>query len=201
MWYRIGDRKRFNNEQLELEILQSTNMVSFLDAPSFCGKTYFLLHMNSSVEIVSCRHFVNEYIMQIMIEKKRKESILKRLQEEYRGKIIALEDVDYCLRGKPFTQGELAFLVALLSQTNRVVLTGIDIRSSCRGLMQHIIIKECDNKNQMHQNKIEIEEWIREFRQMKKRSRKVIEEEESVLKLAEEKLKILEDIRTDLNNK
>ena len=36
---------------------------------------------------------------------------------------------------------------------------------------------------------------------MKKRSRKVIEEEESVLKLAEEKLKILEDIRTDLNNK
>ena len=45
MWYRIGDRKRFNNEQLELEILQSTNMVSFLDAPSFCGKTYFLLHM------------------------------------------------------------------------------------------------------------------------------------------------------------
>lgn len=63
------------------------------------------------------------------------------------------------------------------------------------------IIKECDNKNQMHQNKIEIEEWIREFRQMKKRSRKVIEEEESVLKLAEEKLKILEDIRTDLNNK
>ena len=64
-----------------------------------------------------------------------------------------------------------------------------------------LFARDVHNKNQMHQNKIEIEEWIREFRQMKKRSRKVIEEEESVLKLAEEKLKILEDIRTDLNNK
>ena len=64
-----------------------------------------------------------------------------------------------------------------------------------------LFARDVHNKNQMHQNKIEIEEWIREFRQMKKRSRKVIEEEESVLKLAEEKLRILEDIRTDLNNK
>ena len=138
MWYRIGDRKRSNNEALEIDIMKSMKNVFFLDGPSFCGKTYFLSQMNTGVIIYPCRQFIEEAIMPILLENVSREAVLKKLQKECAGKIIALEDVDYSLEGKRSTQAELAFFVALLSQTNKVILTGIDLRMKCRSLMQHI---------------------------------------------------------------
>ena len=138
MWYKIGSRKRYNNEALEIDIMKSSKNVFFLDAPSFCGKTYFLKHLNVGVIICPCRQFIEESLMAIMTENIRREDMLKKLQTECAGKIIALEDVDYSLEGRLSTQGELAFFVALLSQTNKVILTGIDLRMKCRSLMKHI---------------------------------------------------------------
>ena len=138
MWYRIGDRKRLSNEALEIDIMKSMKNIFFLDGPSFCGKTYFLSQMNTGVIIYPCRQFIEEAIMPILLENVSREAVLKKLQKECAGKIIALEDADYSLKGKQTTQEELAFFVALLSQTNKVILTGIDLRMKCRSLMQHI---------------------------------------------------------------
>ena len=82
MWYKIGSRKRYNNEALEIDIMKSFKNVFFLDAPSFCGKTYFLKHLNVGVIICPCRQFVEESLMPVMTGNIRREDMLKKLQTE-----------------------------------------------------------------------------------------------------------------------
>ena len=136
MWYRNDNILiKFDDIQLESEILLSGKRIFFLDGPTRCGKTYFLKHMCSSNVIVSPFCVVVETLYEFLERKETFENYYDEIDRKYPCCILALEDIDISLVGKAATQTEMAALFDRMIEGRKIILTGIDIDRRCAELL------------------------------------------------------------------
>ena len=133
MW--IEKDVKYNDEQLETEILLNWSRVFFLDGPTRCGKTHFLKHMNSESVLILPFCIVQEELFECLKRHDSLEAFYNTIDQEFNCKILGLEDVDISLAGKHQTQGVIALLLNKLCQSRKIILTGIDMDKRCSGLL------------------------------------------------------------------
>lgn len=61
-----------------------------------------------------------------------------KLSEEFKCRVLGLEDIDVDLNGKHVTQKFVAELLTLFAESRTVLLTGIDLEDRCGDLMKTI---------------------------------------------------------------
>ena len=139
MWQSINDEKvKYNNEQLEREILLNWKQIFFLDGPSRCGKTYFLKHLNSENTLMLPLCNVIEELIEYIKRREPLQKYYNDMDRRFACKILCLEDIDLSLAGKASTQKEIAYLLKRLSQNRKIILTGIQIDQRCGGLLRSL---------------------------------------------------------------
>ena len=139
MWVENGVKNaKYNDEQLEIEILLKWTRLFFLDGPTRCGKTYFLKHMKSESVLISPFCIVQEELFECLKKNDSLESFYDTIDQKFNCKILGLEDIDISLAGKHQTQREIALHLNKLCQTRKIILTGIYIDKRCSELLRSL---------------------------------------------------------------
>lgn len=80
MWYNEADEKiKYDNAQLETEILLSWKRVLFIDGPSTCGKTHFVKNLQESKKIIYPTHLFVDELLAMYKEKVPMNNIYHRI--------------------------------------------------------------------------------------------------------------------------
>lgn len=133
-----------NNAELKNSILSCQDNITFIDGPSWCGKTYFLHELEpEGAQIIPFYEFYEALCDEIKQEKYSVASFSQKLCLKYsKPSILCFDDIDMNLRGKFHTQTEVALIVQTLAETRKLILSGIAIKERCFRLMyclQHMI--------------------------------------------------------------
>lgn len=137
MWYNEADKKiKYDNAQLETEILLSWKRVFFIDGPSTCGKTHFVKNLHETNKIIYPTHLLIEDLISMFNEKIPECKIYERIESMLPCRILCFDDVDMTLAGKDATQQEIAYLVQRLTEKRKVLFLGIDLKKRCRTLFK-----------------------------------------------------------------
>lgn len=136
---RNGDMVRSDRDiQLETEILQCWERIIFLDGPTGCGKTRFLKGLQAEGVLIVPMQELLETLIGCLQQNKARADIYRAIDAAYPCKILCLEDIDLSLAGKPATQEEVAIMLRRLSDTRKIILTGISLQDRCSVLLDRI---------------------------------------------------------------
>ena len=139
MWYNEADAKiKYDNTQLETEILLSWKRVFFIDGPSSCGKTHFVKNMHETNKIIYPTHLLVEELISMFKEKIPMRIVYNRIELLFPYSILCLDDVDMTLAGKDATQQEIAYIVKRLTEKRKVIILGINLKERCGTLLKTI---------------------------------------------------------------
>ena len=139
MWYNEADKKiKYDNAQLETEILLSWKRVFFIDGPSTCGKTHFVKNLQESNKIVYPTHLLVDELLALYKEKVPTNNIYRRIEAMFPCRILCFDDADMTLAGKDATQQEIAYIVKRLTDKRKVMFLGINLKKRCGTLLRII---------------------------------------------------------------
>lgn len=133
----------YSNEELKNKILSdlSENRLIILDGQTMCGKTRFLKSLPADLTTISGFYrLLDNYVDLLRTffdDLDAFNSHKRELIETYRthSQIVCFEDIDMPLSGRSASQEEFAYLFREMTETNTVILTGIDIEKRCPDLL------------------------------------------------------------------
>lgn len=142
----------YSDEELKNKILTALpdHKLIILDGPTMCGKTNFLKSLPADLTTISgFYHLLENYVDLLRTFFNNHDAFnshKRELIKTYRAQrqIICFEDIDMSLAGKSASQEEFAFLFIEMTETNTVILTGIDIDRRCPALISKYGIYKLD---------------------------------------------------------
>lgn len=139
MWYNETNKKiKYNNAQLETEILLSWKRVFFIDGPSTCGKTHFVKNLHETNRILYPTHLFVDELIAMFDEKIPEHKRNERIESMFPCRILCFDDADMTLAGKDATQQEIAYIVKRLIEKRKVIFLGINLKKRCGTLLRII---------------------------------------------------------------
>ena len=139
MWYNEADNKiKYDNVQLETEMLLNWKRVFFIDGPSSCGKTHFVKNLHETNKIIYPTHLLVEELVSMFKERIPMRMIYKRIESMFPCRFLCFDDADMTLAGKSTVQQEMAQIVKRLSEKRTIILLGINLKNRCQTLFETI---------------------------------------------------------------
>lgn len=123
-WKRNEKKEKIFYENLAERILNDRACIIMIDGKSLCGKSLLIKSIPTCKKrVFSCDNF-HRYLISYLENEKTDAEIVDSLDD----KMLCIEDIDF-LAGRPFTQWRIAKIFNMLAVRQKIIITGIQIKS------------------------------------------------------------------------